>query len=166
VNELIGSCARMPLALSIAASRAAMRPGFPLTTTSRLDNLDAGGAVSSVRSVFSWSLAAVSATAGRMFRLLGLHPGPDISAPAAASMGGIPRDEALQALTELVPAHLVAEHAPGRFTFHDLLRAYAAEQADQVGGDAERRAAGCSITTCTPPTPPTGCFRPRATRLA
>jgi DNA-binding SARP family transcriptional activator len=149
VNELIGLCARLPLALSVAASRAAMRPGFPLTAlvaelrqaTSRLDSLDAGDAASSVRSVFSWSLAAVSEPAGRMFGLLGLHPGPDISASAAASMAAMPLAEARQALTELVRAHLVAEHAPGRFTFHDLLRAYAAGQAGLRDSLAEQQAA-------------------------
>jgi len=147
--ELIEVCARLPLALSIAAARAAARPGFALATLvgqlkdadARLDRLDAGDAMTNVRTVFSWSCQQLTAPAGRMFRLLGLHPGPDISAPAAASAAGASQAEAWQALGELNRAHLVAEHAPGRFMFHDLLRAYAAEQAAVCDSDAERRAA-------------------------
>ena len=64
-----------------------------------------------------------------MFRLLGIHPGPDIGLPAAASLAAVPVEHARKALDELARAYLVVEHQPGRFTFHDLLRAYAAEQA-------------------------------------
>jgi tetratricopeptide (TPR) repeat protein len=73
-----------------------------------------------------------------MFRLLGVHQGPDISAPAAASLAGIPVPQARRALAELTGAHLVAESAPDRFGFHDLLRAYASELATASGADAER----------------------------
>src|SRR5262249_57882041 len=76
-----------------------------------------------------------------MFRLLGLHPGPDISVPAAASMAGIPGGPAAVALRELARFHLATEHAPGRFTLHDLLRVYAAEQARTLDSEGERRAA-------------------------
>jgi tetratricopeptide (TPR) repeat protein len=63
-----------------------------------------------------------------MFRLLGLHPGPDISAAAAASLAGVTEPQARVALRDLTRASLLMEVAPGRFAFHDLLRAYAAEQ--------------------------------------
>jgi len=76
-----------------------------------------------------------------MFRLLGVHPGPDVSAPAAASLAGARLGQAREALRELVAANLIAEHAPGRFAFHDLLRAYAAELADGSDSDADRRVA-------------------------
>ena len=77
----------------------------------------------------------------RLFRLLGLHAGPDISAAAAASLAGLPPDEARRGLGELTRAHLLAEHAPGRFSCHDLLRAYAAELTQSADSEAERRAA-------------------------
>lgn len=64
-----------------------------------------------------------------MFRLLGVHSGPDISFPAAVSLAGIPPDHTRSALTELTKAHLLTEHTPARFTFHDLLRACATDQA-------------------------------------
>ena len=64
-----------------------------------------------------------------------------ISAPAAASMAGLPPRQARAALADLTRAHLLTEPAPGRFTFHDLLRAYAAERARADDSEAERRAA-------------------------
>jgi tetratricopeptide (TPR) repeat protein len=76
-----------------------------------------------------------------MFRLLGLHPGPDISGPAAASLAGLAEDDARRLLRELARAHLITEHVPGRYAFHDLLRAYAAEQARHTDSDADRREA-------------------------
>jgi DNA-binding SARP family transcriptional activator/tetratricopeptide (TPR) repeat protein len=149
VQELIGLCARLPLALAIAAARAATQPALPVAGLAaelrdaggRLDALDVGDAAASVRAVFSWSYQQLDAAAARMFRLLGLHPGPGIGAPAAASLAGLPPRQARAALAALTRAHLLAEQAPGRFTFHDLLRAYAAERAQADEGDAGRHAA-------------------------
>jgi tetratricopeptide (TPR) repeat protein len=76
-----------------------------------------------------------------MFRLLGLHPGPDISAAAAASLAAVDEPAARRLLAELTRAHLVAEHVPGRYALHDLLRAYAADQARGTDGQPERAAA-------------------------
>jgi DNA-binding SARP family transcriptional activator/tetratricopeptide (TPR) repeat protein len=148
-DELIRLCARLPLALAVAAARAAARPEHPLAVVAAelraadgpLDALDAGDPTASVRSVFSWSYRQLSPAAARLFRLLGIHPGPDISAPAAASLAGAESAQARVLLAELARAHLIAEHAPGRYAFHDLLRAYAAEQAHALDGDAARRAA-------------------------
>jgi DNA-binding SARP family transcriptional activator/tetratricopeptide (TPR) repeat protein len=148
-DEIVASCARLPLALSIAVGRAAGRPKRPLAELAaelhdargRLDALEEGDAVTDVRAVLSWSYDQLSPAAARMFRLLGLHPGPDISVPAAASLAGIPRAEAGAALRELIRTHMAAEHLPGRFTFHDLLRAYAADQAERHDPADERDAA-------------------------
>ncbi len=148
-GELIESCSRLPLALSIVAARAAARPFLPLAglareladAQGRLDALDAGDPVASVRAVFSWSCEQLSETAARLFRLLGLHPGPDVSIPAAASLAALEPAAAAAAVAELADAHLIAEHAPGRYAFHDLLRAYAADLASRTDGEAERRQA-------------------------
>jgi hypothetical protein len=64
-----------------------------------------------------------------------VHPGPDISLPAAASLAGITRKQARKALAALTRANLVNEHAPGRFAFHDLLRAYAIGHSDTLNDD-------------------------------
>ncbi len=148
-GQLIGLCARLPLALSIAAARAAGQPRLPLAALvtelrearDRLDSLNAGDSATDMRAVFSWSYTNLSAPAARMFRLLGVHPGPDISTPAAASLAGIPVTQAREALLELTRAHLVTEHVPGRLDFHDLLRAYAAGRALAVDACAPRHAA-------------------------
>jgi len=148
-DEIIAACARLPLALGIAVGRAAGRPKRPLTELAaelhdargRLDALEAGDAATNVRAVLSWSYDQLSEPAARMFRLLGVHPGPDISLSAAASLAGLPRADAGAALRELARTHMVAEHLPARFTFHDLLRAYAADQAERIDPEPERRAA-------------------------
>jgi len=88
--------------------------------------------------VFSWSYRQLSRPAARVFRLLGLHPGPDITVAAAASLGGTGRPQARRVLAELAGAHLLTEHVPGRFTGHDLLRAYAAELAAEAEAEADR----------------------------
>jgi len=147
--ELIGLCARLPLALAVIAARAAAHPGFPLAVLAaelrgeqgRLTALDAGDPAASVRAALSWSYRHLTPAAARMLRLLGLHPGPDISLPAAASLAGMQHEEARAALAGLTAAHLLTEHVPDRFTSHDLLRAYAAEQAETLISADERRAA-------------------------
>jgi tetratricopeptide (TPR) repeat protein len=149
VEDLIDHCARLPLALAIVAARAATHPVFPLTLLAeeltdeqrRLDALDAGDTSTSVRAVLSWSYQQMPAVAARMFRLLGLHPGPDIAMPATASLVDVPIDQARAALGELTRAHLLDQHSPGRFAFHDLLRAYANEQARAIDHEDQRRAA-------------------------
>ena len=148
-EEIITRCARLPLALTIAAARAATHPAFPLTALAaelaeaggRLEALSAGDPASDVRAVFSWSYQTLSPAAARLFRLLGLHPGPDTSAAAAASLAGHPRSGVRALLAELARASLLTEHAPGRYAFHDLLRAYASDLAHILDADDQRRAA-------------------------
>jgi tetratricopeptide (TPR) repeat protein len=95
---------------------------------------------SDVRAVFSWSYRQLTPAAARVFRLLGVHPGPDIGTPAAASLAGLSAAEVRPLLAELVRASLV-ERAAGRYAFHDLLRAYATELALALDTDAQRNAA-------------------------
>jgi tetratricopeptide (TPR) repeat protein len=146
-DELIRLCARLPLALSVAAAHAAAHPDFPLDVLAGelrsrgLDLLDTGDPATTARTVFSTSYAHLSDSAARMFRLLGIRPGPDISVPAAASLAAIPVEQARKTLDELARAYLVDEYLPGRFTIHDLLHAYAAERAREDEDAAERDAA-------------------------
>jgi tetratricopeptide (TPR) repeat protein len=149
VEGIIARCARLPLALAIVAARAATHPRLPLHTLAdelrdsadRLDTLITDDPYTGVRAVFSWSYRALSPAAARLFRLLGLHPGPSISTAAAASLAALPVPQVRTLLAELTRAHLVVEPTPGRYTFHDLLRAYAAELAASVDSDDERHAA-------------------------
>jgi tetratricopeptide (TPR) repeat protein/predicted protein tyrosine phosphatase len=136
VQAIIEYCGGLPLALAIVAARAARAPDFPLSTV--VDQLSAarGGLDAftlgsdpavNTRAVFSWSYRALGAQAARLFRLLALHPGPDFTVDAAAALTALPVHEASQLLEELAGANLLTEHTAGRFTGHDLLRAYAAE---------------------------------------
>lgn len=146
-GELIGLCARLPLALSVAAAYAAIRPDFPLAALAGqfrsrgLDLLDTGDAETTARTVFESSYCHLSAPAARAFRLLGLHPGPDISLPAAASLTAAAAGDTRKVLDELTRAHLMTEHQPDRFMFHDLLRDYAADLAQRLDPEADRRVA-------------------------
>jgi DNA-binding SARP family transcriptional activator/tetratricopeptide (TPR) repeat protein len=151
VEEIIASCARLPLALAIVATRAATQPDFPLEVLAAelreargsLDTFASTDLATDVRAVFSWSYRQLSPEAATVFRLLGLHFGPDIATPAAASLAGMSPHRVRRVLAELVDAHLITEHVPGRFAFHDLLRAYAAEQGHTTDSDERRRVVRC-----------------------
>jgi tetratricopeptide (TPR) repeat protein len=91
--------------------------------------------------VLSWSYHRLGSEHARLFRLLGLHPGPEITAAAAASLAGADLARVQRALMELARCHLVTEQVPGRFGFHDLLRAYATELVHAEDTDIERSAA-------------------------
>jgi DNA-binding SARP family transcriptional activator len=148
VETIIDSCARLPLALAVAAAHAAARPDQPLAVLanqlaggSALKTLTAGDARTDLTSVFSWSYRALTPPAARLFRLLGLHVGPDLATAAAASLAGVPATDVLASLSELTTMHMVAEHLPGRWTLHDLLRAYAGGLAEELDPENDRRAA-------------------------
>jgi hypothetical protein len=148
VDSLTAHCAGLPLALGIVAVRAAENADFPLddlvdelqNEQERLDALDAGGETG-VRAVFSWSYHALSPGAARLFRLLGLPTGPDISLAAAADLAGATQRETRKLLAELTRTHLLEQHKPGRYRFHDLLRAYATECATNDERDEDRQTA-------------------------
>jgi tetratricopeptide (TPR) repeat protein len=149
VAALVGRAAGLPLALSVTCARAASRPGALLSDLAaeladardRLDALRTGDATTDLRAVFSWSVDKLSPPAARAFRLLSLHPGPDIAAAAAASLIAASLPETRAALAELVRASLLTEDDAGRFGYHDLLRAYAAELSAATDSDGEREAA-------------------------
>ncbi len=149
VEQIIGLCAGLPLALAIAAARAAALPGLPLSALAGelasepdlLDALDTGDQMTSLRAVFSWSYRQLPGAAARMFRLLASHPGPDVSVTAAASLAGVQRPQARRTLAELAAASLLTEHGPSRYVLHDLLRVYAAEQVPDADAEPERLAA-------------------------
>jgi tetratricopeptide (TPR) repeat protein len=149
VAEAATKCGHLPLALTLVAVRAAAYPGHFLRTVidelgdgrDRLDALDTGDLTTNLRDVFSWSYRRLRPDTARVFRLLGLHPGPDIGVPAAAALAGISEREALRHLGVLSGAHLVEEPMPRRFRFHDLLRIYAAERAGEEETAADRQRA-------------------------
>jgi tetratricopeptide (TPR) repeat protein len=170
VAELAARCGHLPLALAVMAARAAADPELPLGVLAgqlagaagaeavaagqplggagpgRLEVLETGDPATSLRQLLSWSYRQLSPLAAHMFALQGMHCGPDITVPAAASLAGIPHADAGRALAELADVSLASEHRPGRYVMHDLVRGYAAEQARQrVGDEAILEAIGRSV---------------------
>ncbi|WP_155368347.1 AfsR/SARP family transcriptional regulator [Catellatospora vulcania] len=148
-DEIAARCARLPLALAMVAARAAVHPALPLGALSaelsavreRLRPQDAGDFTTDVQAAFSWSYRRLTPAAAALFRLLGLHPGPDVGVDAAASLAAASPDGVRPLLAELARAHLITEHPPGRFSLHDLLRAYAARLVQLDESASDRRAA-------------------------
>jgi DNA-binding SARP family transcriptional activator len=148
-DEIAERCSRLPLALAVVAARAATHPAFALhaiaaelaETGGSLDAFTGGDAASDVRAVFSWSYQALKPEAARLFRLLALHPGPDVAAPAAAGLAGLPIGRIRSLLATLAGLNLITEYLPGRYRWHDLLRTYAAELAAEQDSEGERKTA-------------------------
>jgi DNA-binding SARP family transcriptional activator/tetratricopeptide (TPR) repeat protein len=148
--DLAAACARLPLALRIAAELAAARTDDALAELvgeladhhRRLDLLDAGGDPrAEVRAVFSWSYQNLAPDAARAFRLLGVHPGVNVNADATAALTGTGTGEARRLLGVLGRASLIHATGGGRYGMHDLLRAYARELACAHDSAAERETA-------------------------
>ena len=138
VDLLVERCARLPLALRIAAELVRSRPARTIGDLANelaeqvtLDLLEVDGdPQTAVRAVFSWSYRQLAPPVARLFRLLGVHPGHDMDAYAVAAMTGTGLRDTRRALDVLVRAHLVEQTPGGRYQLHDLLRVYAAELAE------------------------------------
>ncbi|WP_086666650.1 AfsR/SARP family transcriptional regulator [Lentzea kentuckyensis] len=145
-EDLAAQCARLPLALRVAAELVARRGRVGLEDLAdergRLDLLEAGAdADTAVRAVFSWSERHLPAAANRLFWLLGLHPGRDTGTGAVAALAGVDDHEGRQLLDVLHGAHLVESSGADRWTTHDLLRAFARERAEQRLAELDRQGA-------------------------
>ncbi|GAA1232785.1 AfsR/SARP family transcriptional regulator [Pseudonocardia alaniniphila] len=147
INALIDHCARLPLALSIVSARITARPStFSLAdavtqlfgTHHTLDAFAGRDYTPDIRAVLASSYALLSPGAARLFRLLAPHPGSETTASAAASAAAVPVHVAGTLLRELADAQLVTQTSPGRFSRHDLLRAYADERIAETEPRAER----------------------------
>ncbi|MBM7086877.1 BTAD domain-containing putative transcriptional regulator [Micromonospora humidisoli] len=149
IAELATACARLPLALRIAAANLIDQPDQSISAhTGRLtagnqlaDLRIEGDDQAAVRAAFDLSYAALPAPARRLFRLLGTAPGTDVTVAAAAALAGMDEPTAARELDRLAAAHLVGQVAPGRYAFHDLLRLYARERATAEDPGPELRAA-------------------------
>lgn len=171
VDAIVAACARLPLALAIAAGHAITAPAVPLADLAadlsrasggagradgdpgraagdmgrrvggNLDRLATRDSATSLRAVLARSYEVLPEDAARLFRLLAVHPGPDITSAAVASLAGVDPAAGRRLLDALLDASLVTEVAHGRYAFHDLLRAYAREIGDETDGEAARRVA-------------------------
>jgi DNA-binding SARP family transcriptional activator/Flp pilus assembly protein TadD len=141
VDEVVAMCGRLPLAIRIAAARLRSRPAWTLPYLRdrlgdehrRLAELEAGPR--SVAGAFQMSYEQLTEPQARVFRHLGLHPGYDFDTHAAAALAHCSARRAHDLLDGLLDVHLLHQHRPDRYRFHDLLRAYAREMA---GGEESR----------------------------
>jgi DNA-binding SARP family transcriptional activator/Tfp pilus assembly protein PilF len=147
VVEIVRLCGRLPLAIRIAAARLGARPSWTDAHLAerlrdrrhRLTELHSGPR--SVTAAIDLSYRQLTAAQRHMYRLLGLQPGPDIEAHAAAALAGITERTASGLLDDLAAVHLLGEPSPGRYRFHDLLRAHAAQSAGDEDPEDDRHAA-------------------------
>jgi DNA-binding SARP family transcriptional activator/Tfp pilus assembly protein PilF len=144
--ELARLCSYLPLALRIAVANVGDHSiaayAANLTAGNRLAALEVeDDPKNAVRVVFDLSYATLSQPAQRMFRLLGLVPGSDFSVGVASNVADLPLADAERLLDELSAAHLINLEAPGRYSFHDLLRLHAAEHAGAEEDEPARDAA-------------------------
>lgn len=135
VLDVLQLCGFLPLAVRIAAARLHHRGQWTVSYLARrlmgqrrrLTELST--AERGVAAAFTLSYEHLDPDQQRMFRLLGLHPGRDIDASAAAALADVPLEDAETLLEDLLDAHMLLQLEPGRYTFHDLLREHARELA-------------------------------------
>jgi DNA-binding SARP family transcriptional activator len=144
-RELARACGYLPLALRVAAAGVLGRPAGGIAgqvrrlAGTRLSSLAVNGDPhAAVRGAFDLSYRRLDPPSRRLFRLLGLIPGPTFTAEAAAALSGAPPGETDHLLSRLAAAHLIEESEPGRYTFHDLMREYARERARAEESELDR----------------------------
>jgi tetratricopeptide (TPR) repeat protein len=150
VREVVARCGLLPLAVRIAAARLRSRPSWTVRhladrlrqAQSPLAELSVGDR--SVAAAFTLSYEHLDPARRRMFRLLGVHPGPDIDTEAAAALAAVDAAEAGRLLESLVDDHLLRQLTAGRYQLHDLVRQHArtvalTDEPDAARLDARRR---------------------------
>ncbi len=147
-DQIISSCAGLPLALGIVAARAELRPDLPLariaTDLATQPSLDAftgmADPAADLRAAFSWSYRQLDREAARTFRLAGMHPSTDLEPHAIAALTGLTPDLAARTLDALAHAGMIEAAGRDRYRMHTLLRAYAREQTAQHGEEKDQAA--------------------------
>nr|WP_269435976.1 tetratricopeptide repeat protein [Saccharothrix sp. NRRL B-16348] len=138
VEELVSACARLPLAVRVAATRVASRPFLAVADVVEEIQEERGligvdgswRGLGGVRSVFDWSYTQLDPVHARVFRLMGLHPAPEFGVHAVAALAALDLRSTTRVLEELAEQHLVEPVARSRYRMHDLLHDYAAYRAD------------------------------------
>ncbi|MFD9066144.1 BTAD domain-containing putative transcriptional regulator [Kitasatospora purpeofusca] len=153
-RRLAEACGRLPLALSIAAANIANHPLASiadhigaLLQGNRLAALQTpGDSDSTMQTVLGQSYDALDPDTGRLFRRLGLLPGPDFTIAAASVLAGLTRGETARLVDRLLDAHLIGESAAHRFVLHDLTRLYARARAEAEDPRSDRETARGRLT--------------------
>jgi DNA-binding SARP family transcriptional activator/tetratricopeptide (TPR) repeat protein len=147
VADVLRLCGHLPLAVRIAAARLHHRPQWTVAYLAdrlrderrRLTEL--ATAERGVATAFMLSYQQLPSRQQKLFRLLGLHPGRDFDAYAAAALAELDAGDTETDLEQLLDTHVLAQHEPGRYTFHDLLREHARATGSAEDDDQMRHAA-------------------------
>lgn len=140
VQQLSALCGHLPLGLRLAGAQLAAQESRAITDfvdeladyQDRLDTLDLLDLDTPLRATFDVSYESLTDDAAAVFRIVGLHPGPDVDPLVLAAGITAKVSRVRRWLDQLAIAHLVSESTPGRYTMHDLLRAYALEKANEL----------------------------------
>ncbi|MER7516464.1 BTAD domain-containing putative transcriptional regulator [Streptomyces sp. NPDC126499] len=155
-RELVVACGHLPLAVRIVAARLAARPGWTVETLSRrlqverrrIDELRIGDLA--VAAAFELSYRQLTADQARAFRLVASVDGPDIGLPAAAALLDLDEYDAEDLLEALVDVAMVESPFPGRYRYHDLLRAFARRRPAEGKGSSASAGHGTAAGGETP----------------
>lgn len=148
-TELARCCGHLPLAIRAAAARLALRPHLDVGQVTReltaaqvsLHAFEIPSQEGIVTTAMQASYDDLDPDAARAYRLLSLHPGQDFTASAAAALLDAGDGQAGHMITVLAAASLLEETSPGRWRFHDLIRAHARQMTAARDSDDERAAA-------------------------
>jgi tetratricopeptide (TPR) repeat protein/transcriptional regulator with XRE-family HTH domain len=147
VAEVTRLCGQLPLAIGMMARQLRHHPAWTVagraaelaSARDRLALMETENL--SVAAAFDLSYANLSHSQQRLFRRLGLHPGPDIDGYAAAALDGTSLAEARRGLEQLYDQYLLTEPAQGRYRPHDLIREHARALAGRLDPDDDQDAA-------------------------
>ncbi|MFG1927773.1 BTAD domain-containing putative transcriptional regulator [Cryptosporangium sp. NPDC048952] len=154
VDEILGFCGGLPLALSIVAARLLTDPSLTprdvadqmRASASRLTVLEGGDV--GVRATLRWSYEALSSLGQRAVRLAGVHRGYEGSMQLTASVCGVSMAEAQRVTDELIDVRLLDQPSPGRYRAHDLICLFSYEMCMEGETEASRREARGRLLGC------------------
>ncbi|MFD5029423.1 BTAD domain-containing putative transcriptional regulator [Streptomyces sp. NPDC058405] len=152
--RIVRLCAYLPLAIELVAHRFRARTSWTLgvlaerlaRSPGRLAEIRTADQEQEMTRAFALSYRTLTAQQRTAFRRLGLYPGPDFTADAAAALLGLPRDTTERLLEGLLACHLLREPIPDRYRYHDLLREYAYGLSNAEDSEQERRQAVARLT--------------------
>ena len=144
VAEITRLCGWLPLAIGMVARQLHHHPAWSLAgraaeLAAAVDRLELMATENlSVAAAFGMSYADLTGDQQQLFRRLGLHPGTDIDAYAAAALDGTDLAAARRGLEALYDQYLIAEPALGRYRLHDLIREHARALAARLDPNRDR----------------------------
>jgi class 3 adenylate cyclase/tetratricopeptide (TPR) repeat protein len=147
VGEITRLCGYLPLAIGMVARQLHHHPAWSVAgraaeVATAVDRLELMATENlSVAAAFDLSYADLADDQQRLFRRLGLHPGPDVDGYAAAALDGTGLAATRRGLEALYDQYLLTEPAPGRYRMHDLIREHARAMAGRLDPEPDREQA-------------------------